>query len=726
MAKSNAVWGIDIGQCALKALRCRAGDSDDQIVAEAFDYIEYPKILSQPDADPAELVREALELFLSRNVVRGDHVAISVSGQSGLARFIKLPPVESKKIPDIVKYEARQQIPFALEDVVWDYQQMAGGSEEDGFALETEVGLFAMKRDQVERALKPFADAGIEVDIVQLTPLTIYNFTVFDQMQDLPPADQFDPENPPESVVVLSLGTDTTDLVITNGYRVWQRSVPLGGSHFTKALTKELRLTFAKAEHLKKNAQQAEDPKAVFQAMRPVFNDLLTQIQRSIGYFTSIDREANIGRVIALGNAMRLPGLQKYLSQNLGHTVAEVQSYRGLVGPAVVDAPQFKENLLSFAVCYGLVLQGLEKSTLSTNLLPPEIRTDRMIRAKKPWAVAMVAALLLGITINYLGHWRAWNSVHLDTYKSAISAADAATGAASSQEGEYKAEQDKFKAINDIGASLVGNVEGRWLWAEMLTALNQCLPSDPPGARPDKISERNEIHITGLQCEFFPDLATWYNAGVKERIEQVASAMKLPVGAPAAAPGAPAADGAAAATAAPADPAAAAPAAPADAAGAAPPADPNATPADPNAPAPAAGAPAEATPDAGPTGPGWVIQLTGYHYHNDDFIHRTATFVQETLAQNLREKKVKVIDHTGAETEIPIKELGIGYPVILTNQSDYRNTQVVDSNGTAIDVKRWDFTLQFAWQETPPSKRLEKKTQPQAGQAAPELAGGAQ
>ncbi len=144
MAKSGAAWGIDIGQCALKALRCRPHDEDDLIVADAFDYIEYPKILSQPDAEPEELVREALELFLSRNVVRGDKVAISVSGQSGLARFIKLPPVESRKIPDIVKYEARQQIPFALEDVVWDYQQMEGGSEEDGFALETDVGLFAM------------------------------------------------------------------------------------------------------------------------------------------------------------------------------------------------------------------------------------------------------------------------------------------------------------------------------------------------------------------------------------------------------------------------------------------------------------------------------------------------------------------------------------------------------------------------------------------------------
>src|SRR3954467_11634105 len=187
MARSDAFWGIDIGQSALKALRCRPSEDPTKLTADAFDYIEYPKILSQPEADPVELVREALEQFLSRNKVRGDRVAISVSGQSGLARFIKLPPVESKKIPDIVKYEARQQIPFALEDVVWDYQQMAGGSEEDGYALETEVGLFAVKSAQVGRALKPLDDAGIEVDIVQLTPLTIYNFTVFDQMFDLPP-----------------------------------------------------------------------------------------------------------------------------------------------------------------------------------------------------------------------------------------------------------------------------------------------------------------------------------------------------------------------------------------------------------------------------------------------------------------------------------------------------------------------------------------------------------
>src|SRR4029079_4671595 len=115
-----------------------------------------------------------------------------------------------------------------------------------------------------------------------------------------------------------------------------------------------LRLTFAKAEHMKRNATAAADPKAIFQAMRPVFNDLLTEVQRSIGYFTSIDRSAKIGRVIALGNAMKMPGLQKYLSQNLGHTFADVQKYRGITGDSVVTAAAFKDNLLSFAVCYGL------------------------------------------------------------------------------------------------------------------------------------------------------------------------------------------------------------------------------------------------------------------------------------------------------------------------------------------------------------------------------------
>src|SRR5438552_18379649 len=114
------VWGIDLGQSALKAIRLQL--TGDEVVATAFDYIEHPKILSQPDADPDQLTREALETFLKRNTLGGDIVCISVPGQSGLARFVKLPPAEEKKIADIVRFEAKQQHPFNLEASVWQFQ----------------------------------------------------------------------------------------------------------------------------------------------------------------------------------------------------------------------------------------------------------------------------------------------------------------------------------------------------------------------------------------------------------------------------------------------------------------------------------------------------------------------------------------------------------------------------------------------------------------------------
>src|SRR5262245_59931621 len=178
MKPAPGVWGLDLGQCALKAIRLQ--EIEGELTATAFDYVEYPKILSQPDADPDQLTREALEQFLSRNTLRGDIVAIAVPGQSGLARFVKLPPVEKKKLADIVKFEAKQQIPFNLDEVVWDYQKIGSGNVVDGFALETEIGLFAMKRDMVNRYLQHFKDVGVGVHLIQMAPLALCNFVSYD------------------------------------------------------------------------------------------------------------------------------------------------------------------------------------------------------------------------------------------------------------------------------------------------------------------------------------------------------------------------------------------------------------------------------------------------------------------------------------------------------------------------------------------------------------------
>ena len=369
MAESRSAWGIDIGQAGLKAIKLR--QEDDQIRAVAFDYIPHPKILSQPDAIPQELIAQSVETFLSRNKVAGDQVAISVPGQTSLAKFIKLPPVEPSKVAEIVRYEAKQQIPFDLDDVIWDYQPIGGGVEESGFMLEAEVGLFAMKRELVYEAMAPLADKKAEIELVQIAPLALYNYLSYDVLSfrmDTPDAEPPDAE---DYYILLDMGCDNTTLMVSNGKNIWIRNVPIGGNHFTRALTREMKLTFAKAEHLKCNATKAPDPKAVFQAMRPVFNDYVTEIQRSIGYFGSVNRSANIKKVIGVGNGFKMAGLQKFLQQNMKYEVQRLDELQGVTGDGVLSDPLFIDNVMTFAVPYGLALQTLKATRIRTTLLPP-------------------------------------------------------------------------------------------------------------------------------------------------------------------------------------------------------------------------------------------------------------------------------------------------------------------------------------------------------------------
>ncbi|MCH2114383.1 MAG: type IV pilus assembly protein PilM [Pirellulales bacterium] len=705
MANSNAVWGIDIGQCALKALRCRPHEKEaDRIVVESFDYIEYPKILSQPEAEPQALIREALEQFLSRNDLTGDRVAISVAGQTGLARFIKLPPVESKKIPDIVKYEARQQIPFSLEDVVWDYQQLTGGSEEDGFALEPEVGLFAMKRDQVARALKPLEEAGILVDFIQLMPLAVYNYVCFDRFEELQ-SRPYDPQKPPDSTVVISLGTDATDLVVTNGYRVWQRNIPIGGSHFTRVLSRELKLTFVKAEHLKRNAMQADDPKAVFQSMRPVFSDLLAEIQRSLGYFASIDKTAKIGGIIALGNGMKLPGLQRYLSQNLEQEVVPVEEFQRLSAGSTKSRSQFKDNLLSFAVSYGLCVQGLEKSEIRTNLLPEEIVRSRLVRAKKPWAVAGVAAILAGLSFNYLNHVTAWQATDTQQMQTATSSADRVKKSTTKFTSDNSEIHDKFERVRQTRANLLSNDEGRLLWLELLKAIEAALPRDetPFEERQETaedISKRNELHIISLDMQEFDNLENEYFSIIKSDYLE--------------ATGSPTEDDG-------------------DSEGYA----------DASDEEDYGDSDEEGSRGLGPKD--MVVQLTGYHYHNGSDIE-TRQFVENTLIRNLLEKSVELPDGENGELiPVPLADLGISRPWIVDqsrlideeidpeaalagnragargsrggyaasagefggafNPYGRRDEATEEEESKVIKLQRYNFVVQFCWQPNTRSSR---------------------
>ncbi|RMF43510.1 MAG: pilus assembly protein PilM [Planctomycetota bacterium] len=642
MAKSTSVWGIEIGQSALKALRCKL--EGDQVVAEAFDYIEYPKILSQPDADAETLVREALETFVGRNDLKHCRVALTTAGQNGLAKFFKPPPVELKKIPDIVKYEARQQIPFDLNDVVWDYQLMPGSNISDGFALESEVGLFAMKRDAVYRALRPLQEVGVEVDLLQLAPLAIYNMVTYDRHM-IEEDYVYDPDHPPKWNMVLAMGADSTDLILTNGYRVWQRSMPLGGNHFTRQITKQLQLTFAKAEHLKRNVMEADDPKLVFQAMRPVFNDLVTEVQRSKGFFSSLNKKAEIGSVLMLGNSVKLPGLAQFLSKNLAMDVEVLDHFNELQGDDVLNAPAFKDHLTSFVPVFGACLELLGKGPVTTNLVPREVVKERIVRAKKPWAVVTAAALLIGFAGHLIADAGRYGRVHEELWKDAMAAAETTKSTSDAAISEDAALVNMVELLQKIGEEVSGSADRRLLWMELIYALFDALnrPQDfdlkaLPDPKEVPYNQRTDLFITKMDCKFYDDIST-YVEKVKNKYLEDKKSREIRLGL--IKPEELGEEGAATDT---------------------------ATAAEEEQLGPVAAEGEEGNK-------AWVIQLNGYHYHNGREYAATGDeledFVLKTLIHEIETGSVELpVGPNGETMEFTFKELGLSMPFVLRGTYD--------------------------------------------------------
>jgi type IV pilus assembly protein PilM len=334
------------------------------------------------------LIQSALEKFLSHNDISKDEVVVSVPGQHTLARFTKLPPVAPKRIPDIVRYEADQQIPFDMDEVIWDYQTF---QQED--LPDIEVGIFAMKRELIREHLLHFEQAAIEPIAVQCSPLALYNAAHFDGVL----AD--------ETTVLLDIGAENTELVIATPHSLWTRTIPIGGNNCSEALVKSFKLSFAKAENLKRSAESSKYRRQIFQAMRPVFADLVQELQRSIGFYSSTHRDAQIEKVFGVGNAFKLPGLQKYLQQNLTITVECPKSFQNASPASAGGDESLTEEFLSFWAAYGLALQGLDLTKVNANLLPTEIAKQVVWRKKKPTFAAAAACLFLAGGMIWFRQW---------------------------------------------------------------------------------------------------------------------------------------------------------------------------------------------------------------------------------------------------------------------------------------------------------------------------------
>ena len=518
MAKNQTVWGIDVGNTSLKALRCRKGEEPGSLEVLQFDYIEHSKIMSSPGADANEILAETLKLFLSRNDVKGEKIAISVSGQNALWRFQPLPPIDPKKVPDLIKYEVKQWLPFDLQDVIWDYREV-GGTVEGGVALDLHIFMYAMKKDVGKRLLQRYAAAGLDVDCLQGAQVALYNAFVND-MYDYESLREKDMNEMNDYDVILNVGTDATEIVVTNGVAVWLRNIPVGGNLFTKALSKQMKLTYSQAEHIKRNANTAQDPKAVIVAMKPVFNDMLTEVDRSIKFYQSFNKKAKIRRVYALGNAIKLPGLRAFLSKSLGVEIVTPSKFNKLSGNEVLKNNTFKENLSSFGVAYGLALQLLGDAPLNINLVPRDLVQQRMIKQKKPWALAAASLIGLGLTAQYFVTANTYNVVQTPALESAQKTAESVASKSKDLIAKANAAVTEFKKFDDIGRNLTSGVEGRLTWMELLKAVNECIPSEAPNKeilsegvtaiKKEAIHHQNRVYIDNIEVQKIEELGDWF------------------------------------------------------------------------------------------------------------------------------------------------------------------------------------------------------------------------
>jgi type IV pilus assembly protein PilM len=381
MASHKAAWGIEVGAYAIKAVRLeRVGD---EARLTDFAVIPHKKVLTTPDLDQEEMIRLGLGQFVSQKKVEGEHCVISIPGNTAFARFAKLPPVEPKKVPDIVKFEAVQQIPFPIEEVEWDYETFEATD-----SPEIEVGIFAVTKERLNQRLALYAELGINADIVTISPLAVFNAMSWDL--DLGPQ--------AKPVVFLDIGTSSTDLVVADEGRCWIRTFPVGGTSFTDAIAESFKLSYGKADALKAESATSKYAKQIMQAMRPVFTDLLGDVQKSLNYYQQLHRGVHLDTIIGLGSTFKIPGLRKFLGQQLNLEVMRHDEFRKIRVEGR-EAADFAANTINMATAYGLALQGIGLAPIDVNLAPVAALREQMWASKTKWfaAAAGLAVVAGGI-----------------------------------------------------------------------------------------------------------------------------------------------------------------------------------------------------------------------------------------------------------------------------------------------------------------------------------------
>jgi type IV pilus assembly protein PilM len=195
------------------------------------------EVLTDPTSDEirrAQIAVAVRELMSELHIKHGA-VNYALPAQSVFARFVKLPGLEQEKLEKIIAFEAQQNVPFPIDDVVWDYQLVGGGLDE-----EIQVILVAIKVDLLDDINGGVEEAGLHTSTIDMAPMALYN------------AFRYSYPNVNECSLLVDIGARTTNVLFIEPRRIFSRSLPIGGSAITGAIAREFGESFEAAETRKK------------------------------------------------------------------------------------------------------------------------------------------------------------------------------------------------------------------------------------------------------------------------------------------------------------------------------------------------------------------------------------------------------------------------------------------------------------------------------------------
>lgn len=421
-------------------------------------------ILADPATEAARIpqVQLAIKELAKGLKVDKQKTAYALSGQSVFVRFVKLPPLEAENMDELVRFEAQQNVPFPIDEVVWDWEKL------DTEGIENEVVLVAIKADSLNDLNSVVADTGLGTRLVDSAPTALYNSFRY----NYPGLD--------ECVLLLDIGAKTSNLIYADGKKFFTRSVSIGGANLTSAIAKEYNVSFAEAENSKLTSglvtlggghagQLDEATAALGTVVRNALTRLTAEVQRTNTLFRSQQGGNAPQKVLLAGGTANLPYLREFLEEKLSLPVESFNPLQRISVGKGVDVDAIGQEAHQLGELVGLSLRASDKAEISIDLVPEAVQAQRDITRRKPALITAAALFIVG-----LGAWAGFKTKSVSDGKAHLATLDQEAQtiqqAATKIKKLLKNEKESVELINAYAAAENGRLSFVKTWNDVSRA----------------------------------------------------------------------------------------------------------------------------------------------------------------------------------------------------------------------------------------------------------------